>query len=706
VPVAQHLLILLDCGPDMLRASLPDPEFPDDLIAPLDVVLHACEALVRAQVRASVFAATGQRDALGLYCYNTRPRLPVPTTTATTKTTTTSFPREDYNDDEEEHEDDNDDDYDRFVHGPLPSTAHEIVPLAPPGKAAVQTLQAVQDHPVRGRRIDLPQLYGHRHVTSPTTTPTTPTTTAPHPLQTALFHALQVFGRAKCVRKTTPTRPADWQHVWIFTNNAHPVSSDGDDPDGCSQRQLLQTALHDAAEAGIDVTVWPLPNGPDQDNVDSSVYEQLEMDVAPSTAWTLLVDILPETHRQWKQARRAVGVPLLLPDWKERPPNDPNIQLNLYRLVQESRPPKQYHVHQETGRALEKLTQTVTVRGSELLEQSWGTGHAKNSWGGGADRIQTYVEFGGEKIPMSYADRDAIRRSCNANPDFASLILLGFHDDQSIPLAHTMERSYFCVPDEESVEGSTAAFAHLHASMLRKKVVAVGELLTKVTAAARLVALVPLPEERVDSHFDDELPEILRPAGMLVVSLPFEDEVRELDDDEATNVWEATGTDVASPDLVKAATKLIQRQIIDSIRIGENFENAALLKMWNYIEHVALEEPMPEQPASETILDKDLVLERARHEIDVFLANLPDDSIVEKMPRKRKVEPDDSRLDWCTIWSRDQYFECTNSDLKKKLRSCGEKVSGKKQDLIDRLVPILENEFGKRVIKSEPLLTE
>jgi hypothetical protein len=76
------------------------------------------------------------------------------------------------------------------------------------------------------------------------------------------------------------------------------------------------------------------------------------------------------------------------------------------------------------------------------------------------------------------------------------------------------------------------------------------------------------------------------------------------------------------------------------------------------------------------------------------------------MPRKRKVEPDDSGLDWFTIWSRDQYFECSNSDLKKKLRSCGEKVSGKKQDLIDRLVPILENEFGKRAIKSEPLLTE
>ena len=95
------------------------------------------------------------------------------------------------------------------------------------------------------------------------------------------------------------------------------------------------------------------------------------------------------------------------------------------------------------------------------------------------EKVQQYTTFGLEKTLMTKTDIGIIKEKSNANSKKSSLILLGFKDHGAIPLHHTLDKSYFAYPNDEMISGSLAAFSALHSSMVRKKVIGLGELLTK-----------------------------------------------------------------------------------------------------------------------------------------------------------------------------------------------------------------------------------
>jgi ATP-dependent DNA helicase 2 subunit 1 len=208
-------------------------------------------------------------------------------------------------------------------------------------------------------------------------------------------------------------------------------------------------------------------------------------------------------------------------------------------------------------------------------------------------RLRSFVKFGGqgELVPMNKVDKVNIKKAGNANIEFASLILLGFKDKSAVPFMHTQEATYFAYPNDETVEGSCSAFAHLHASMLRKGVVAIGELLTRSNASSRLVVVTAVAEELVEEQVNGEIVvQLSKPPGMMVVGLPFEDEVRAMGPDEAVRSLESGGTGVATESIVDAACALIEHHPVlpEDAEIGRNFENVALKKLWDYIEHVSI----------------------------------------------------------------------------------------------------------------------
>jgi len=73
----------------------------------------------------------------------------------------------------------------------------------------------------------------------------------------------------------------------------------------------------------------------------------------------------------------------------------------------------------------------------------------------------------------------------------------------------------------------------------------------------------------------------------------------------------------------------------------------------------------------------------------------------EKVARKRKMVPDVSDVDWEAFFLEGRLSECKNKDLKSKLRSVGDKVGGRKQDLVDRLTKYLEAEIVSSGVKQE-----
>jgi Ku70/Ku80 beta-barrel domain len=304
-------------------------------------------------------------------------------------------------------------------------------------------------------------------------------------------------------------------------------------------------------------------------------------------------------------------------------------------------------------------------------------------------------------VPMSHADKVAIKKQGNANTEFASLIVLGFKPEASVPFYHALEKSYFAYPSDAKSSASVEAFAHLHQAMIRKGVVAMGELLTRATATSRLVVVRALPEVTAGGEDEDEPDQSdeaaagvqRRPPGFLVTAIPFNDEMRAIEPDIAAKEWDAVNSSssldekppppLVTRELVQAAIDLVQKQTLVGVEIGSVFQNAAMCKYWNYIEHKVLGEARRVDESYDTEIDAAQVRQRAGSQIDAFVQLLPvDDDPTTSRGRnengKRKaLEPDTTGIDWEELYLHGTLSECKVTELKMFLKSIGEPVSNK-----------------------------
>jgi hypothetical protein len=380
------------------------------------------------------------------------------------------------------------------------------------------------------------------------------------------------------------------------------------------------------------------------------------------------------------------------------------------------------------------VRQLVDDRGSIFASFKPGSAEERSKPQPGLKRMRRYAKFGGELIPISMDDLTEMRHQANGRRTESSLIVLGFKPKHAIPFHHTLAPAYLIYPssDEEMVKGSWDAFVELHASMKRKKVVAIGEVIHRIQGTSRLVAIYPI-DEVMDETEEGAAPRQKRPPGMVVTTLPFEDDMRALEPDAASefddkkgdlelpgivksDVWtkkeedpdqlsstailDGTPTsDIASEELVTAAMELICRQKMEGMELGEHFENAPLTEFFNYLESVALEMPVSgEEEEFDTRLDDEMVLEAARQQIDTFQRCLPEDVEKQKSSgaRKRKLVADDSGLDWEELYRTDALEDCKVPELKKYLRSVGEPVSGNKASLVLRITQHLQQTLERK----------
>lgn len=332
----------------------------------------------------------------------------------------------------------------------------------------------------------------------------------------------------------------------------------------------------------------------------------------------------------------------------------------------------------------EKITQTIVKETGDILRI---TGNNAPSNPLSMDPFLTYTEFGGERIPLTSMDVVKIKMASNFHHEIAGVALIGFRPASAISLTHFLEKSYFCYPNDNIVKGSTQAFANLHASMKRKQVVLIGELLTRVTASSRLVALIP----QVESKDIEGVHQVLAP-GMIVVPLPYEDDVRTMDDDAGNT---------ASRELVEEAKGLLRSQKLAHLEFGNTFENAHLKRFWTYIESVALGTACPVKESCDTEIDEESLRELLGKKIGNFLRELPIDKEEEKFnggPQKRKpLSLDMSGCDWVNLYTTNSLSVCKVDELKQYLRAIGARISGKKEELVLRV----SQSIGNRIVTGE-----
>jgi hypothetical protein len=115
------------------------------------------------------------------------------------------------------------------------------------------------------------------------------------------------------------------------------------------------------------------------------------------------------------------------------------------------------------------------------------------------------------------------------------------------------------------------------------------------------------------------------------------------------------------------------------------FKNDSLAHFYTYLESVALETTLPEPEQTLNQISDEDVRASAGDQIDAFVASLPEDIVVKKAPKKRKREPDESGCDWISLHKANELSDCTMPMLKSYLKSVGEKLSGNKGALVERV---------------------
>ena len=328
------------------------------------------------------------------------------------------------------------------------------------------------------------------------------------------------------------------------------------------------------------------------------------------------------------------------------------------------------------------MTQTIIKETGEVIKAT-GHGEAAAESMSGIDRILHFATFGNDRVLITPVDVAKIKHVANPGTDSSSLIILGFKPQDAIPIDYTIDKSYFIYPTDEGTDGSIGAFANLHAAMIRKKVIAIGELLTRNTASSRMVAIFPQAEQ--NEIYDDGYEEQITPPGMLVVNLPFEDDVRMMEHDIVNAATDA---------LVEEAVDLIRHQKLEGIELGINFENAAIEKFWGYIEAVALETTIPRKEHYETELNYEEVLNVAGAQIEAFRDSLPPDVEIEKPKGKRKATGE-SDFDWLQLYYSDSISGCKVDDLRCYLKSIGAPTAGRKADLVIRVTQSISDRVQK-----------
>jgi hypothetical protein len=387
----QHVLVLIDCSASMFAPCIVNPEFPDsddDRLTPMVYTLDICNQLLRSKIRTVTIHKTGKRDGLGILLYHTKFCSTPPSLAqlhdvffAQGTTTPSESPFDEKDDKEDDEDDDDDDDDGLMLSRARQSTVHELLPLNPPGRAAVKLVKdcLASNDPFGEADVDL-DLQADFCNDNDHELPQ-------HPLTMALHEASRVFRQAPCVKKTTSSvvtdrtrgvrkaAPPDGRSIWIFTND----DNDSDGPD--ESKKILKTLVDDLRESGIEVAVWPLPkpdpqvktestesdddHDPNEYSFNYDFYDAIGVQ-SPMRDYTTLDDMKDMVHTmtaQWKKTRRLFCGPLLLPGQIQgslsQSPPPPGIMLDFYNLVQIATLPAKIKIHQQTGRYVSRLPRVI-----------------------------------------------------------------------------------------------------------------------------------------------------------------------------------------------------------------------------------------------------------------------------------------------------------------------------------------------------------
>ncbi|KAG2424501.1 hypothetical protein HYH02_015171 [Chlamydomonas schloesseri] len=284
------------------------------------------------------------------------------------------------------------------------------------------------------------------------------------------------------------------------------------------------------------------------------------------------------------------------------------------------------------------------------------------------------------------------------------LALLGFKPRSCLQLWHTTRAAYFLRPDERSGPGSTASFIALWRAMLSQDRIALCRL-KRGASAPRHVALVAQDEQLSEYGMQTEAP------GMYLIHLPFADDIRhpeaavglpnptldEAQEGAAAALIAALSLAGGGGDAGAAAE---EEEVFDPSQV----QNPWLQRHMTVVESLALSEPIPEwdpQRDDGTLPRRELWEgAAAAAAVQAFREAFPQQGTKRKPAAAARAakaaEAADAydAVDWAGLLRSGGIKKLKMDELKTYLRKHQLKLTGKKEELLDRVTSHLQKAEG------------
>jgi len=254
--------------------------------------------------------------------------------------------------------------------------------------------------------------------------------------------------------------------------------------------------------------------------------------------------------------------------------------------------------------------------------------------------------------------------------------LLGFKDRTELAFEDNIKHSQFIYPDEMAYSGSKRTFSALLRSMIKKKKIGLALSVTRRNSTPLFCAILPQAEKTDEGGWTD-------PAGFHLIPLPFADDIRAAPIEEAFR---------ASDEIKDAARAWIDKL---SVKNGtyppDSYPNPALAYHNAQLQASAFREEFdPESFEDLTEPKIEMIHKRAGSLIRAWKVALVNDksaNTVIAIPgskRKADVSVDEAEIrSKCEVGALEKLRV---DQLKEFLKAKGLPVSGKKADLIERVV--------------------
>ncbi|XP_008547374.1 X-ray repair cross-complementing protein 6 [Microplitis demolitor] len=245
--------------------------------------------------------------------------------------------------------------------------------------------------------------------------------------------------------------------------------------------------------------------------------------------------------------------------------------------------------------------------------------------------------------------------------------LLGFKPMLNREPMDQINHPYFLGCHSAASKGQIELFAVLLAKMNEKNLMAVCSITIKKTGAPRLAYLIPYVQY----------------GGFYLFRIPFKHEVRTLDD--ITNKYIFDEDENPAP--INEEKLTLIKNLVKKLSVKYDvtmFENPKLQRQLTYVENLALELPPREPPADTTLPSVEDITDRLSQ------GNLFDrlkstiDNTAHLIPTSKVVKADMEYVR--EVLEEENFSKLTVDKLKAILKALDLSITGKKQDLINRLL--------------------